>query len=231
MPDVSDSRFRALARSSPWRFTTLRFTHRRASGEQVDALLRRPGWLRVRTASGAEHVVTGVPYAREVIHLDGRAAGPADEVLPADVPVELDADGFVIARPTSLSVLWDDPMWRSFDWVAMLDPVELSTGTVVRELAATTRHGRETWWARMVATGNYEPRCGCCPLLWGAVSERLEDEAGGPTYARDHPDVVYPDSWLVGLDVQTGVVVSTEPLGGDRDDLGFSVTVHAVDED
>lgn len=231
MPDVTEDRFRALARSAPWRFTTLRFTHRRADGEQVEALLRRPGWLRVRTASGSEHVVTGVPYARQVLHLDGRPVGPAGDVLPTDVPVDLDANGFVLARPTSSSVLWDDPMWRSYDWVAMLDPVELSTGTVVRELAVTTRHGRETWWARMAATDGYEPRCGCCPLLWGEVSERLEGEAGGPTFARDHPDVVYPDSWLVGVDVRTGVVVSTEPLGGDRDDLGFTVTIHAVDED
>lgn len=230
MTAPTEDRFRALARSSPWRFTTLRFTHRRADGESVEALLRRPGWLRVRTGTGEVHVVTGVPYARQVLHLDGSTSTPADDVLPADVAVDLDADGFVIARPTAAAVLWDDPMWRSFDWVAMLDPVELSTGTVVSELAATTRHGRETWWARMSATEDYEPRCGCCPLLWGQVSERLEGAAGGPTWAAQHPDVSYPGSWLVGLDVGTGVVVSTEPLGGDRDDLGFTVTIHAVDE-
>ncbi len=207
MTAPTEDRFRALARSGPWRFTTLRFTHRRADGESVDALLRRPGWLRVRTASGAEHVVTGVPYARQVLHLDGRPAVPIDDVLPADVAVDLDPDGFVAVRPTAVAILWDDPMWRSFDWVAMLDPVELSTGTVVRELAATTRHGRETWWARMSASDGYDPRCDCCPLLGGEVAE-----------------------WLVGLDVGTGVVVSTEPLGGERDDLGFTVTIHAVDE-
>ncbi|MBM6399452.1 hypothetical protein [Phycicoccus sonneratiae] len=167
MPAPTEECFRALTRPGPWRFTTLRFTHRRADGEQVEAWLRRPGWLRVRTSAGRLHV------------LDERPArgGPAA-----------------------------DPAWRP-DWPAMLAPVELAVGTDVGGLAATTRHGRETWWARMTATEGYEPRCPCGSLLggWGVP-------------------------WVVGLDVATGVVVSTGPLGEDADDLGFTVTIHAVDD-
>lgn len=43
------------------------------------------------------------------------------------------------------------------------------------------------------------------------------------------PDLVYPDGWLVGLDFETGVVVSIEPVGGSRRDLGFTVEIHSVD--
>lgn len=230
VPDLTEDSFRALARSAPWRFSTLRFTRSTARGESVEAWLARPGRLRVRTDDGRVHGVTGVPYTRDVLRLDGGPRRAWVPVLPADVPVDLDDDGFVARRPGGTDVAYDDPMWQSYDWVAMLDPVELSAGTTVHELASTTRHGRPTWWARLSATEGYEPRCGCCPLLWGAVSERHEAGAGGPTWAARHPEVEYPASWLVGLDVGTGVVVSCEPLGGDRDDLGFTVTLHGVDE-
>ncbi|HKX67320.1 MAG TPA: hypothetical protein VJN29_08860, partial [Intrasporangium sp.] len=130
----------------------------------------------------------------------------------------------VAARPAGLEVDYDDPMWQSYVWVAMLDPVELATGTRLTELAATERRGRETWWARAEAIAGYEPRCSCCPLLWGEVSDRLEfgDEGVRPRGS-------YPDGWLVGLDRRTGVVVSSEPIGGDGTVLGFTNEIHAVD--
>lgn len=224
------SRVRALARSAPWRFSTLHFTHRRSSGEEVEAWLQRPGLLRVRTAEGRIHVVDHRRPTRTVIGIGERARSrDVPAVLPGDVDVELDDDGFVTHRPDDLLFHADDPIWQSYDWVAMLDPVELSAGTRIDEVAATTRFGRATWWARMTAVDGYEPRCSCCPLLWGEVSERLEADAGGPTWRASRPDGEYPGSWLVGLDPETGVVVSTEPLGGDRDDLGFTVRIHEVD--
>ena len=224
------ARVRALARSAPWRFTSLHFTHRRATGEEVEAWLRRPGLLRVRTAEGRTHVVDHRRPTRTVIGIGaGARSRDVPAVLPDEVDVELDADGFVARRPTDLLFCADDPIWQSYDWVAMLDPVELSSGTRIDEVAATTRFGRPTWWARMTAVDGYEPRCECCALLWGEVSERLEAACGGRTWRESQPDGEYPVSWLVGLDVATGVVVSTEPLGGDRDDLGFTVRIHEVD--
>jgi hypothetical protein len=53
-PSVDD--FAALARSSPWRWSTLRFTDGRIRAEARDgvrAWLRRPEALRVETLGGA----------------------------------------------------------------------------------------------------------------------------------------------------------------------------------
>jgi hypothetical protein len=222
-------RYRALARSSPWRFTTLHLTRRDARGDVVEAWLRRPGRLRVRTGDGRIHRVEGVPHVRELIPLDGSPRRSWVPVDPRDVPVELDADGFVRERPDRLDIGYDDPMWRDYTWVAMLDPVELSTGTVVHETAVTTRHGRTTWWARLTATEHYAPRCSCCPLLGGEAPVRPGAQAAGAS-DRATGDAAHPGAWLVGLDLATGVVVSSRPLGGDRDDLGFEVTVHEVDD-
>ena len=55
---VTVDAFQALARSSPWRWRTLHFRHRSGS-EEVEAWLRRPGRLLVRTADGREHRVIG----------------------------------------------------------------------------------------------------------------------------------------------------------------------------
>lgn len=62
---------RALARSSPWRFTTVHFTHRRQrdagstpAGEPVEAWLdRRLGRVVVRSPGGVE-VAEGPPTVR-----------------------------------------------------------------------------------------------------------------------------------------------------------------------
>ena len=52
MPDADD--FRALARSSPWLWSTLRFTFGSGpSRQRVRARLRRPDLLRVETTDGA----------------------------------------------------------------------------------------------------------------------------------------------------------------------------------
>lgn len=68
----------------------------------------------------------------------------------------------------------------------------------------------------MVAVDGYDPRCGCCPLLWGEISERDEAEAGGRPPV---PGTAYPEAYDVALDVATGVVVECRPIGGrDEDD-------------
>lgn len=71
-PNAED--FRALARSSPWRFTTLHFTHRRQrlggsapGGQPVEAWLDRSvGRVSVGTSRGIE-VNDGVPYSTSSI--------------------------------------------------------------------------------------------------------------------------------------------------------------------
>ena len=227
MTAPSPDRFRALARSGPWRWRTLHLSRADARGGEVEAWVSRPGRMRVVAPDGTVHVTVDPPRRVSVIGLADRAARDVVCTPACDVPVVRDADGFVGDRPTGL--LDDDPMWRDYTWVAMLDPVELATGTRIDELAVTTRHGRRTWWARMAAADDYEPRCGCCPLLRGAVSEAPGVSSAGPGWTRTHPDVTHPGSWLVGLDLETAVVVSCHPLAGGRDDLGFEVTLHEVD--
>lgn len=222
-PSADD--FRALARSSPWLFTTLHFTHRPTDLRRIgpaEAWLQRPGLLRVVDENGA-HIVSGVPYTRARLATDGTS--PEWSVSPPQQhePTRR-LDGLVADRPAGPDVDDDDPMWQSYVWVAMLDPVELATGTRLSELAATERRGRETWWARAEAVEGYEPRCSCCPLLWGAVSDRIEFGADGV-----RPRGSYPDGWLVGFDRRTGVMVSSEPIGGDGTAPGFINEIHAVD--
>ena len=212
MIPLTETTFRRLARSAPWRFTCLHlsWTPADTTFSPVEAWLTRPGHLEVRLPNGERHRV----QERSPAAANGIESGR-------------DEHGLVLERGPAYEGRFDDPMWQTYTWVAMLDPVELATGTTVTELTETERFGRRTWWATMAALeGEYEPRCGCCPLLWGEVSERAELSAGGPAWVREHPEVEYPQAWLVGLDVETGVVVSTTPLGGSRPDAGFSMTIH-----
>src|SRR5690606_27668346 len=107
-----------------------------------------------------------------------------------------------------------------YHWVAMLDPAELADGAdpetrapapplAVEALTEVEHAGRRAWEAVVVPTSSYEPRCGCCPLLRTRRIDLLEYE--------DRPEEVlpsYPDAFRVRLDVQTGVCVRTEELGG-----------------
>jgi hypothetical protein len=52
-PTVDD--FQALARSSPWRWTSLHFAHRSRFPGECEAWVRRPGQQLVRTPDGREH--------------------------------------------------------------------------------------------------------------------------------------------------------------------------------
>lgn len=253
--------FRALARSSPWRFGTLHFTHRAAGDEPVEAWLRRPGHLEV-LAGGERHVETGVPYTRSILYLEEPATGlrrllprrrslrprwwraapgqaPRDETVdpPVRPPQALEpvrrSDGLVRERPFEAD--YDDPMWGNYRWVAMLDPVELSHGVEVSEVHARERLGRLTWTATVRALpesaedagDGYNPRCSCCPLLFGAVSQALETAGGGPRPSEDKV-AGYPSAYRVSLDVETGVVVDVEPQDGDHPEQAFTNEIHAV---
>jgi hypothetical protein len=193
----------------------------------------------VRDSAGAVHRVDerGARESSRVLlrsSTDPRATVPDPPRLrfPHEVAPERRPDGLVAVRPSDDEVAYDDPMWQSYDWVAMLDPVELSHHTTVDGLRDHERDGRRTWSARMRAAEGYEPRCGCCALLWSFISDRDEeaDEDRRDEW-RPRPGVVYPDAYDVALDVQTAVVVDLHPLGGNREDLGFSVRLRDVDAD
>ena len=242
MPDLSADAFVALARSSPWRWTTLRFTERRVQARGRDAVrawLRRPDALRVETVDGA--LVQVVRERRQEVGVltarGGRRqylAWPTDDGAPAP---EFRPDGLVATRPPTCEVSYDAPMYQDYFWVAMLDPVELAdgrdfdTGDVARlaldveSVAEVDHFGRAAWEAVVRPTDVYEPRCGCCPLLRTRRIDVLEWE--------DHPGGVlaeYPDAYRVRLDVGTGVCVRTEHIGGLTPGAGHEVRIESVDE-
>ncbi|MCK0112396.1 hypothetical protein MWU75_09630 [Ornithinimicrobium sp. F0845] len=254
--------FQALARSSPWRFGTLHFTHRPHDGAPVEAWLRRPGHLEV-LVGGERHVETGVPYSRSVLYFEepptglrrllprrslrpgGRWAAvpglaPRDTqsdppiVPPQDVDPVRRPDGLVLERPFAAD--YDDPMWHDYRWVAMLDPVELSRGVEVSEVHTRERFGRLTWTATcrpLPATSEdlgdgYDPRCSCCALLFGAVSQALEFTTGDERAPSQAEVAGYPSAYWVSLDVETGIVVNVEPQDGDRARTAFTNEIHEV---
>jgi hypothetical protein len=222
VPAPSPDAFAALARSSPWRWSTLRFTVRWPGDPwktgAVRAWLRRPDLLRVETADGELQQVVREPRREPV---------PEPALRP---------DGLVAERRRSWDHGLDDPMHQDYHWVAMLDPVELADGSDpasgalvpaldVDSVAEVEHGGRPALAALVRPTAAYEPRCGCCPLLRTRTVDQAEFGAGDR-----HLLDAYPDAFRVRLDVATGVCVLTEALGGDLSGRGHDLRIEAVDE-
>jgi hypothetical protein len=238
-PSAED--FRALARSSPWRWSTLRFTARWSGPwvlfDPVRAWLRRPDRLRVETSGGAlvQVVRSGSGPQQALLTASGGVPGHLPSG-PGDQP-RFRPDGLVADRPPIWESSADDPMFQSYSWVAMLDPLELADGhperegpgVVVGEVSETEHGGRPAWQAVLSTTPGYEPRCACCPLLPSADAAALDAiEAGG---SRPRPDGYgYGTVFLVRLDVGTGVCVLTEQLDGTDLGRGHDLRIEAVDE-
>ena len=236
-PSVDD--FRALARSSPWRWSTLRFTARWNGpwvlSQPVRARLRRPDRLRVETLEG-ELVQVGrrdSAPATAVLTADGGAPGPLPG--PGTPAPRFRPDGLVAWRPPSWELAADDPMYVNYSWVAMLDPLELADGdpdragegVVVGEVTEVEHGGRAVWQSVVSTTPAYEPRCSCCPLLPSADAAALDAVESGRPRDDGH---AYGTEFLVRLDVGTGVCVLTEQLDGTDRGRGHDVRIEAVDE-
>ncbi len=243
--DPTVERFRALARSSPWRWSTLRYVQRLHLGTRdhdvTRVFIRRPKLARTEQLDGTLLSVYR-DEAQQVTPLSRRGYAPAGTRLrrrsnaaavtlpsPTDVEVERDDDGLIRRRPGRV-LDTDTAVIGSYYEVAVLDPVELADGndggpgTTIEELRAVDHHGREAWEAVLRPMPAYDPRCPCCPLL---ESEPL---GGGGDLREEQPDVVFPDAHRVRLDVATGVCVSNEQLGGTRSGAGHDLTIEAVDE-
>jgi hypothetical protein len=238
VPAPSPDAFTALARSSPWRWSTLRFTVRRGvegnGPDPVRAWLRRPDRLRVETPDGEflQVVREAGPTVSAVLTVGGGfpVASPPGALTPV-----FREDGLVGLRPGD-RWSYDAPMYQDYRWVAMLDPLELADGIdreadvtvpalVVDTVTEVEHAGRPAWEAVVRTTPAYEPRCGCCPLLRTREVDLLE-------YA-DYPDHVlaaYPDAYRVRLDVGTGVCVATADIGGLTPGHGHDLRIEAVDE-
>jgi hypothetical protein len=236
-------RFRALARSSPWRWRTLRLVARWSGptepvrAEPVRAEVRRPDAIRIEGLDGRLlHVEQRVPPAAAVLRA-GRGAPPDARPWIGEVVPERHADGLVARRPG-----WDvaedpgDPMYRDYQWVALLDPVELADGedgeggSIPEGVRPVEHRGRPAWEAVVRPTPAYTPRCSCCALLLSEVSDARERAVGGVVAADADPDLRYPEAHLVRLDVATGVCVRLVQLGGSRDGRAVDLAIEAVDE-
>lgn len=233
-PTAAD--FAALARSSPWLWSTLRFTceERKGQGDgqrpqqPVRARLRRPDRLRVEDLDGGLRQIVVDPVGTGSVAFDP----------PSARPVRND-DGLVVQRPGGLAARmnYDAPMYQNYFWVAILDPIELADGrgadghsvipgTDVTEVREVDDRGRPAWQALLRPTDGYEPRCGCCSML---RSRRIDVDEWG----EDRTDVLltdYPSAYRVRLDRDTGVCTYTEALDGDIAGGGHELRIEAVDE-
>lgn len=173
----TQDRFAALARSSPWRWRSLRFTaHWRGAvrAKAVRAWVRRPRSIRVEAMDGellvadlddnpgpAVAVVTSVGRSRRMPTISPRS--------PNARQPEFDVDGLVRHRPYAVDLEYDDPMYVNYHWVAMLDPVEFADGVdeetgelgtapvSVANLGEVDHHGRPAWQADLRPTTYYDP--------------------------------------------------------------------------
>ncbi|TYP89978.1 hypothetical protein [Blastococcus xanthinilyticus] len=239
MLTASPDTFAALARSSPWRWSTLRFTVSWPGDPwqttPVRAWLRRPDALRVEALDG-ELLQAGRASRSRVALLSPGGGRTVTEPWPSDPGAPAPTwrpDGLVAERPQGLSL--DDPMYQNYFWVAVLDPAELADpgldadpGEPALLLDAVTEvehAGRPAWEAVVRTTPAYEPRCGCCPLLRSREVDLAEYDGDAA-----HLLAVYPDAFRVRLDVQTGVCVLTEAIGGEVAGRGHDLRIEAVDE-
>ena len=92
------------------------------------AWVARPDALRVERLEGALLVADNEPPrpgSRALLTTGGGQVLP-DPPPAADTAPVYDEDGLVAERPRE--VRYDDPMFQSYHWVAMLDPVEQADG-------------------------------------------------------------------------------------------------------
>jgi len=231
--------FRALARSSPWLWRTLRFTLAFAHPQPYEtgrlrAWVRRPRGLRIEEPNG------------RLIEA-GWWPPPDQGMTPLSAGPEKRPDGLVARRPGEFGYpyRYDDPMFTNYRWVAMLHPFELADG-VERDDDGNSgglwspehspidfdypsrevdHHGRPAWEATVVTTEHYAARCSCCPLLNGDEADRKLAAEGW-----DRTGVGRPTSWRIRLDRGTGVVVALTEIGGLQPNGGWTMRIEAVDE-
>lgn len=241
--DPTSERFLALARSSPWRWRTLRLHVVRGwPRAPFRALVRRPDGLRAEALDGTLLHAERQDRPRPVRLTSTGSSHDVVRPWAHDTAPILGDDGLVRRRPSGQAAQYDDPMFRDYRWVAMLDPVELADGygrwraepephpVAVDTVRAVDHHEREAWEALVRPTASYDPRCPCCPLLFSAESDAGDVAAGGAAPAVQTGDVRYPDAHRVRLDIGTGVCVRTEEVGGSRPGWGHDVAIEAVDE-
>lgn len=212
--------FRALCRSSPWRWESLRFEVYRSAGNTEDAgvraWLRRPGGLRVETLDGRLlHSTTGINDSRDDLYI---SATRKSWLLPPRLVTPVYNNlGLVRRRPEAA---YGEPEFGGPRWTSMLDPVELAGKSPVPvdapqanavDVEAVTEvedEGRRTLAATVTPLRGYVPRDPDFPLAGPGRTE-------------------------VRIDWQTGVCVAARPLDSDAEGAaarGHRLRILGVDE-
>src|SRR6476469_2910625 len=115
VPTPTPERLRGLARSSPWRWRALAFDlHRRplhGPEHTVHATVERGVGLAVTLADGEPRRDPAVRNVAGLVHPGDAGRGTPTVELPYawELPVEVDADGFVVRRPAG--GVSEDPVW------------------------------------------------------------------------------------------------------------------------
>jgi hypothetical protein len=203
--EPTPERFWALARSSPWLWSTVEFERTTRGDRTLRAWVRQPDEVRV---------------GDQINRADGPRAGYR---WPRQSRPAVHA-GLVTRRPSEWEVDYDGLFYQDYHWVAMLDPAELAdgrdadagVGVELDRIRLVEHHGRAAWQALAAPTVRYDPRCTCCALLDGEFDfDAQQWVPGSPS--------------LVRLDRQTGVCVYVAHRGGSRAGVDLDVRVIAVD--
>ncbi len=105
-----------------------------------------------------------------------------------------------------------EPYPTNYQWSAMLDPYELTTGVTIIDPRDGELFGRRVVSFLARAVPGYAPICSCCPLIFSEASERLEH---GEDWTAQPGEL--PDGVELALDLEIGIVVSSRDHGGRLD--------------
>ncbi|MFJ4168824.1 hypothetical protein ACIPY3_04885 [Paenarthrobacter sp. NPDC089714] len=216
--DHSDlsSTFRNLCRSSPWKWTSLRFEYLERPGTGaniVRAWLRRPGALRLEAPDGQLlYSTTGINDSRDEFYV---SATRRSWLLPPHLVTPVYDDGGLVRRRPEAA--YGEPSFGNGRLAAALDPVELAgNAPVPLEFPDTNPVSFDE--PREV---DHEGR-----LALEAVITR------GRTYKPSDPaePLAHPGRTLVRVDAATGVCVASQSLDGESSGKGHWLKILAVDE-
>jgi len=214
-PDMS-STFRNLCRSSPWKWTSLRFEYADRPGDgsgPIKAWLRRPGALRLESADGVLlHSTTGINDSRDSFYV---RSSRSSWLLPAHLVTPVyDGAGLVRRRPEAA---YGEPSFGNGRLAAALDPVELagnapvpiefpeSNPVTLGPVREVDHEGRPALECVVVPGPNYAPADAASPLC-------------------------LPGRTRLRIDSGTGVCVASEALDGGPARTGHWIRILGVDE-
>jgi hypothetical protein len=113
------------------------------------------------------------------------------------------------APPSSWAVRPLEPYATNYQWSAMLDPYELTSGVQIIDPQHEELFGRPVVAFTARAEPGYDPVCSCCALVFSDISQLLEHGDAWTTLPGKPPDRVE-----LALDLEVGIVVSSRHLGG-----------------